>query len=112
MEDLPYERKCKLCGKLIFITPQWVYRHGNHYYCSWKCFNKHPAKKSKHKIIIPKIGDTIRILSMYGCDKEVGKTGVVKSIDYLGQLHGTWGKWQLIPGKDSYEIIGEEENGK
>lgn len=58
------------------------------------------------------IGDTILIVRMdddggkdlqaKNCD---GKTGVVESIDSLGQIHGTWGGLSLIPGKDEFRRI-------
>lgn len=34
-----------------------------------------------------------------------GRTGVVESIDSLGQIHGTWGGLALIPGKDRFRKI-------
>lgn len=102
----PYARKCKKCGKEIFPNPAWVYKKGKDYYCSWKCFRSQENPKPKKEIIIPQIGDTIKIISAFGMPEYTDKVGVVKSIDYLGQLHGTWGKWQLVPGEDIYEIIG------
>lgn len=105
----PYVRKCKKCGKEIFPNPAWVYKTGSDYYCSWKCFNHRDKEVPKRKIIIPNVGDTIKIVSAYALPEYTGKVGVVKSIDYLGQLHGTWGKWQIIPGEDVYEIIGEND---
>ena len=32
-------RRCGKCGKEMYPTPQWVYKEGRIYYCSWKCFN-------------------------------------------------------------------------
>ena len=59
-----------------------------------------------------KKGDTIRIIRMNdygGKDLQAksydGRTGVVESIDSLGQIHGTWGGLALIPGKDEFRKI-------
>ena len=59
-----------------------------------------------------KIGDTVRIIRMDddgGRDTQAagyaGKTSTVEHIDYIGQLHGTWGGLALIPGVDEYEIL-------
>lgn len=52
-----------------------------------------------------KIGDTIRILFMEGEPQYEGREGIIKSIDSLGQLHGTWGGLAIIPEKDAFEII-------
>lgn len=38
-----------------------------------------------------KVGDTIYIKSMKGEPQYDGKSGIVESIDDIGQLHGTWG---------------------
>lgn len=58
------------------------------------------------------IGDTILIVRMDddgGKDLQAkrhdGKTGVVESIDSLGQIHGTWGGLALIPGTDEFRRI-------
>ena len=32
-------RRCRKCGKEIYITPEWVYKDGWGVYCTWKCFN-------------------------------------------------------------------------
>lgn len=41
-----------------------------------------------------------------------GKTGVVKHIDSIGQIHGTWGGCALVPDTDDFEIIeGEDTEG-
>ncbi len=55
------------------------------------------------------IGDTILIVRMDddgGKDLQAkrydGKTGVVESIDSLGQIHGTWGGLSVIPKVDKY----------
>ena len=52
-----------------------------------------------------KVGDTIRINYMIGEPDYIGKVGVVKSIDDLGQLHGSWGGLAVIPDQDDIDII-------
>ena len=61
-----------------------------------------------------KVGDKIRITSVDSCngldavaEAMVGKSGVVTSIDDIGQLHGTWGGLAVIPEVDEFEIINE-----
>ena len=55
-----------------------------------------------------KVGDKIRIICM---DDELsshrynGKEGVIKYIDSMGLLHGTWGGLAIIPEIDIIEII-------
>ena len=58
------------------------------------------------------IGDRIRIVRMDddgGRDAHAGdydgRVGIVKHIDSLGQLHGSWGGLAVIPGADEYEIL-------
>ena len=58
------------------------------------------------------IGDTILIVRMDddgGKDLQAksygGRTGVVESVDSLGQIHGTWGGLALIPGTDEFRKI-------
>lgn len=54
-----------------------------------------------------KVGDTIRILRLDDpYDKSYnGREGVIKHIDSMGQLHGTWGGLAVIPGEDSFIVI-------
>lgn len=52
-----------------------------------------------------KIGDKIRIIDMKGEPEYAGKIGIVKHIDSIGQIHGTWGGCALQPENDEYEII-------
>ena len=52
-----------------------------------------------------KIGDTIRILFMEGEPQYEGREGIIKSIDSLGQLHGTFGGLAVIPERDAFIVI-------
>lgn len=56
------------------------------------------------------VGDTIRILYMDGEPRMEGRSGVVKHIDDMGQLHGSWGGLAVVPGVDSFEIIERKED--
>ena len=51
------------------------------------------------------VGDTLRIIEMKGEPHYAGKEGVVKCIDDIGQIHGTWGGCAIIPEEDQFEII-------
>ncbi len=51
------------------------------------------------------VGDTLHIIEMKGELHYAGKEGVVKVIDDIGQLHGTWGGCAIIPEEDRFEII-------
>lgn len=55
------------------------------------------------------VGDTIKIDCMDGEPYYDGKTGIVKSIDDWGQIHGTWGGCALIPGTDSFTVIKKKD---
>ena len=61
-----------------------------------------------------KVGDEIRIIFMEGEPHYSGKTGVVRHIDSLGQLHGTWGGLAVVPECDEFEIVKEvnDENSE
>lgn len=54
-----------------------------------------------------KVGDKIRIIYMNGEPHYSGKEGVVRRIDDMGQIHGTWGGLALIEGEDVFRIIEE-----
>lgn len=54
-----------------------------------------------------KVGDKIRILNMQGEPEYAGKEGVIKHIDAIGQIHGTWGGCAVIPATDSYVVLSE-----
>lgn len=51
------------------------------------------------------LGKTLKIIYMEGEPQYTGRTGVVKSIDDMGQIHGSWGGCALIPGTDEWEVI-------
>lgn len=52
-----------------------------------------------------KVGDKIRILHIDGEMNYDGAEGVVRRIDSVGQLHGTWGGLAVIPDLDRFEVI-------
>ena len=54
-----------------------------------------------------KVGQKIRIIEMKGEPHYSGKEGIIKHIDDIGQLHGTWGGLEVIPSEDQIEIIEE-----
>lgn len=51
------------------------------------------------------VGDTIRINHMSGEPRYTGREGVVRSIDDMGQIHGSWGGLAVIAGEDDITII-------
>jgi hypothetical protein len=50
-------------------------------------------------------GDIIHIYVMFGESEYNGREGVVRSIDDIGQIHGSWGGLAL-QFDDDWEIIG------
>lgn len=58
---------------------------------------------------MPKVGDTIRINYMKDEPQYTGKEGYVTHIDDAGQIHTTAGGCAIIPGIDTFEIIGHKE---
>lgn len=56
------------------------------------------------------VGDTIEILYMNGEPGYTGRTGTIRTIDDMGQLHGSWGGLAVIPGEDSFRVIIKAEN--
>lgn len=55
-----------------------------------------------------KVGDTIRIEYMDGEPQYAGREGVVRSIDDMGQLHGSLGGLAVVPSTDIFTIIGQK----
>ena len=51
-------------------------------------------------------GDIIHIYHMFGESEYTGREGVVRYIDYMNQIHGSWGGLAL-QFDDDWEIIGE-----
>ena len=58
-----------------------------------------------------KIGDLIKVIKMEGEPDYSNRVGTVTAIDGIGQLHGTWGGLAIIPEKDTYQILKENNNG-
>ena len=59
-----------------------------------------------------KIGDKIvikRLTADPRATEYVGKTGIVESINELGDISGTWGSLSLLP-TDEYEVLAEGES--
>jgi hypothetical protein len=60
-----------------------------------------------------KIGDKIVIKGFAGNEPSaadyIGKTGIVESINELGDIAGTWGSLSLLP-TDEYEVLAEGES--
>lgn len=52
-----------------------------------------------------KIDDKIKIIEMKDEPQYTGKTGRVKFIDDIGQLHGTWGGCAVNPAIDEFVVI-------
>ena len=52
-----------------------------------------------------KIGDKIKIIEMLGEPNYNGRVGIVKFIDSMGQLHGTWGGLAVQEENDQYIVI-------
>ena len=108
-EIFMFRRKCSKCGKEIFPTSKWAYKEQSRYYCSWKCFNHRYPPKPKQEILLPEVGDTIETLYIGGIKDWKNKIGVVAFYDCYGQMHGTWGKFVVIPGEDRYKIIRKKQ---
>lgn len=53
----------------------------------------------------PEIGDTIQIINMLGEPNYDGKSGIIKSIDSMGQLHCEGFGLAVIPETDIFKII-------
>lgn len=51
------------------------------------------------------IGKEIEIISMEGEPQYTGRRGLVRRIDSLGQLHGTWGGCAIIPETDKWKLV-------
>ena len=60
--------------------------------------------KSKYNV---KPGDYIHINWMEGEPKYAGREGIVRRIDDMGGIHGSWGGLALLP-EDDWVIIEED----
>lgn len=52
-----------------------------------------------------KVGSLVKIISMKGEPQYSGKVGMVRHIDDMGQLHGSWGGCAIQPENDEFEVI-------
>lgn len=57
-----------------------------------------------------KIGNLIKVIKMEGEPDYSNRVGTVTAIDGIGQLHGTCGGLAIIPEKDTYQILKENNN--
>lgn len=57
-----------------------------------------------------KVGDKIQIIKMDGEPQYNGKNGTVELIDSMNQIHGTWGGLAVIPEKDEFIILEDQNN--
>lgn len=57
-----------------------------------------------------KIGDLIKVIKMEGEPDYSNRVGTVTAIDGICQLHGTWGGLAIIPEKDTYQVLKENNN--
>ena len=57
-----------------------------------------------------KIGDLIKVIKMEGEPDYSNRVGTVTAIDGIGQLHGTWGGLAIIPEKDTYQVLKENNS--
>ena len=51
------------------------------------------------------VGKKIKIIKMDEEPQYTGRVGVIKSVDDMCQLHGTWGGLAIIDGTDKYKVI-------
>lgn len=66
------------------------------------------SKISRSSVTMVKVGDRIRIIRLddpYTPESYNGREGIVKYIDSMGQLHGTWGGLAVIPEEDEFIVL-------
>ncbi len=51
------------------------------------------------------VGKNITIVSLEGEPNYSGKTGIVKYVDDIGQLHGSWGGLAVQPEHDDFRVV-------
>lgn len=54
------------------------------------------------------VGDKIHIVYMDGEPSYTGREGIIRTIDDIGQLHGTWGGLAVNPDIDSIRLINDK----
>lgn len=64
-------------------------------------FSREDKKNYEEKYL----NKTIRINYMDGEPQYEGRTGIVRSVDDAGQLHGTWGGLAVDPKVDSISLV-------
>lgn len=52
-----------------------------------------------------KVGQAIKIIQMNGESDYDGRSGIIKHIDDIGQLHGTWGGLAANPEVDNVLLV-------
>lgn len=57
---------------------------------------------------MPKVGDKIRIIEMSESPRHNGKEGIVRKVD-CDEIRGTWGRFPLLIGFDTYIVIESED---
>lgn len=67
------------------------------------------ATKSKYLV---RAGDKVRINHMEGEPWYTGREGIVRHIDDIGQIHGSWGGCALNMDDDWYIMESPEVEGK
>ena len=101
---------CNICGKVIEgygNNPSPLCDHDNERCCD-ECNGKYviPARIAllQNTDRNFEVGDEISIIWMYEEPTALDymfRTGVIKSIDSIGQLHGTWGGLAVDPSVDT-----------
>ena len=56
------------------------------------------------------LGKTIVIITMKDEPTYSGRIGVVKHVDDMNNLHGTWGGLAVIPEVDDFQVLEDNKN--
>lgn len=59
-----------------------------------------------------KVGDVIKINYFEGMPDYAGRLGTITRIDDYGKLYGTWGKLEIDPEIDSFQIVKKGDNNE